>query len=68
MYLFILCGSRGKCFQGDLNVMSSVLLSFKDNLLLRNHWTKTFNSWLITDSVVPSFSAGNKRLVSFAKW
>ena len=50
-------GSRGKCFQKDLNVMSSVLVSFKDSLLLRNHWTKSFYSWLITDSIVPSFFA-----------
>ena len=41
-------------------MMSSVLVSFKDNLLLRNHWTKGFNSWLMTDSIVPSFFAGNK--------
>ena len=34
--------------QGDLNMMSSVLVSFKDNLLLRNHWTKSFSSWLKT--------------------
>ena len=27
-----------------------------------------FVVWLITDSVVPSFLAGNKRLVSSAKW
>ena len=43
--------------------MSSVSVSFKDNLLLRNHWTKSFNSWLMTDSIVPSFLARNKRLV-----
>ena len=41
-------------------MMSSVLVSFKDNLLLRNRWTKGFNSWLMTDSIVPSFFAGNK--------
>ena len=28
-------GSRGKCFQGDLYMINSVLVSFKDNLLLR---------------------------------
>ena len=60
-------GSHGKCFQGDLNMMSSVLVSFKDNLLLRNHWTKSFISWLMTDSIVPSFLARNKTLVSYAK-
>ena len=48
-------------------MMSSVLVLFKDNLLLRNHWTKSFNSWLMTDSMVPSVLAGNKRLVSYAK-
>ena len=42
-------------------MMGSVLVSFKDNLLLRNYWTKSFNSWLMTDSIVPSFLAGNKR-------
>ena len=41
--------------QGDLNMMSSVLVSFKNNLLLRNHWTKSFSSWLKTDSTVPTF-------------
>ena len=48
-------------------MMSSVLVSFKDNLLLCNYWTKSFNPWLMTDSVVPIFLAGNKRLVSSAK-
>ena len=61
-------GSRGKCFQGDLNMMSSVLVSFKDSLLLCSHWAKSFNSCLTPDSIVPSFLAGNKRLVSSAKW
>ena len=61
-------GSHGKFFQGDLTMMSSVLVPFKDNLLLRNHWTKTFNPWLITDSIVPKFMAKNKRIVSSAKW
>ena len=60
-------GSRGKCFQGDLNTMRSVLVSFKNNLLLRNHWTKSFNSWLMMDTIVPIFLAGNKRLVSSPK-
>ena len=59
--------SLGKCFQGDLNTISAVLGSFKDNLFRRNNWTKSFNSWLITDSIVPSFLAVNKRLVSSAK-
>ena len=59
--------SLGKCFQGDLNMISAVLGSFKDNLFRRNNWTKSFNSWLITDSIVPSFLAGNKRLLSSAK-
>ena len=36
---------------------SSVLVSFKDNVLLRNHWARNFNSWLIFDSVVPSVLA-----------
>ena len=26
----VISGSRGKCFQGDINMMSSVLVSFKD--------------------------------------
>ena len=43
-------------------MMTSVSVSFKDNLVPRNNWTKSFNSWLITDSIVPSFLAGNKRL------
>ena len=49
-------------------MMNSVLISFKDNLLLRNHWIKRFNSWLMTDSIAPGFLARNKRLVSSAKW
>ena len=48
-------------------MISAVLGSFKDNLFRRNNWTKSFNSWLITDSIVPSFLAGNKRLLSSAK-
>ena len=56
-------GSRAKCFQGDLNMMSSVSVSFKENLLLRNHWAKSLNSWLITDSIVPCFIAGHKGVV-----
>ena len=50
-------GLRGKYLQGDLNVMSSVLVLFKHNLLLRNHWNKYFSLWLISDSIVPSFLA-----------
>ena len=41
---------------------------FKDKLLLRSHWIKSFNSWLITDSIVSSFLAGSKNLVSSAEW
>ena len=48
-------------------MMSSVLVSFKDNLLLCNHWCKSFNSWLMKDLIVPSFLAGNRRLVSSVK-
>ena len=48
-------------------MMSAVLVSFKDNLLLCNHRTKSFNLWLMTDLIVPSFLAGNRRLVSSVK-
>ena len=58
-------GSYGK---RDLNVMSSVLVLFMEISLLNNHWTKSFNSWLTMDSIAQSFLAGNKRLVSLAKW
>ena len=61
-------GSRGKFFHGDLNIISSVLVSFSDSLLLRNHCDRSFSSWLTTNPVVPSFLAGNRRLVSSAKW
>ena len=61
-------GSRGKFFRGNLNIISSILVSFRDSLLLRNHCDRSFSSWLTTDSVVPSFLAGNRRLVSSAKW
>ena len=53
---------------GDLNGIGLVLASFKDNLLLRNHWTKSFNSWLMMHSIVPNFLAENKRLLSSEKW
>ena len=36
-------------------MVGSVLVLFKDYLLLRNHWTKGFDSWLMTDSIVPTF-------------
>ena len=49
-------------------MMSSVLVSFRDYLLFRDHWTKSFNSWLMTDLIVPSFLARSKRLVSSTKW
>ena len=32
----------------------------KDNVLLCNHRTKSFNLWLMTDLIVPSFLAGNR--------
>ena len=67
LYLFVLIsGSRSKCFQGDLNLMTSVLFYLK--IICYFHWTKSFNSWLMTDSVVPRFLGGNKRWVSSAKW
>ena len=50
-YFILVPDSRDKCFQGDLNMTSSVLFSIKDNLLLRNHWTKSFNLCLMTDSI-----------------
>ena len=69
LWLFALMpGSRSKWFRGDLHMMSSVLVSFKDYLLFRDHWTKSFNSWLMTDLIVPSFLARSKRLVSSTKW
>lgn len=61
-------GPRGKFFQGDLNTISAVSVSFNDNLLLCNHRIKSLNSWLITNSAVSSFLPGNKRLMSSAKW
>ena len=58
-------GSRGKFFRGDLNITSSVLVSFRDiSLLLRNHGDRSFSLRLTTDSIVPSFLAGNRRLVT----
>ena len=51
-----------------LDMMISGLVFFKDKLLLRSHWIKRFNSWLITDSIVSSFLAGSKNLVSSAEW
>ena len=45
-------GSRGKLFQEDLNMISLVLVLFKDDLLLRSHSTENFNSWLMTGFIV----------------
>ena len=44
-------------------MMSAILVSFNYDLLLCNHWTKS----LMTDSIIPGFLPGNKRLVSSAK-
>ena len=51
---------RDKCFQGDLDMMSSVLALLKGNLLLSNHWTKSLNSCLIKDSIEPIFLPGSR--------
>ena len=61
-------GSPGKCFQRALNMMGSVLVSLQDKLLFPNHWTKSFNSLLMTDLIVQSSLAGIKKLVSPTKW
>ena len=48
--------SNGKCFQRDLTMMGTVLVSFKDDLLPCNHWTKSVNSWQLSfNSIVPRF-------------
>ena len=67
LLLFILkSGSCGKFFCWDLNI-SPVLVSFRDSIILCNHSDRSFSSWLTTDSIVPSFIAGNRRLVASAK-
>ena len=32
-------GSHGSHFQGDLNMISSALVSFNERMLTLNHWT-----------------------------
>ena len=49
-------------------MISSVLVSFSESLLPLSHWTKCFNSLLMTDSIVPSSLLENIRLISSAKW
>ena len=66
--LRLISNSRGSCFQGDLTMTSSVLVSFNESLLPPNHWIKCINSLLTTDSIVPSFLLENIRLVLSAKW
>ena len=61
-------GFSGNFFRGDLNIISSGLVSFRDSLLFHNHCDRSFSSWFTTDSIVPSFLSGNGRLVSSAKW
>ena len=68
LLFFLMSGSRGICIQGELSLMGSVLVSSKDNLLLRKNWTKRFNSWLMTNSIVREFFGENKGLVWSAKW
>ena len=51
-----------------LDFISSALVSFRGSLLLCNHCDRSFSSWLTTGSIVPSFLAGNRRLISSAKW
>ena len=65
LWLFIMSGFRGKLFYGDLNSISSVLISFR---LLRNHCHRSFSSWLTADPIVSSFFGRKWRLVSSAKW
>ena len=48
-------GSSSSCFQRVLYMITSVLVSFNESLLPLKHWTKCFNSLLMTDSIVPSF-------------
>ena len=48
-------------------MINSVLVEFNQSLLPLNHWTKYFNSLLMTDSKVPSCLLENIRLVSFRK-
>ena len=65
--LSLISYSRGSCFEDDLNMISSVLVSVNESLLPLNHWTLCFNSLLMTDSVVPSFLVEHIRLALFVK-
>ena len=52
----------------DWNIMNSVLLTFKDNLLAHNHSYKRFKSLFMDFRKVLRFLQEYKRLVSSAKW
>ena len=49
-------------------MISSFLVSFIENLLSLNYWSKCFNSLVMLDYIVPNFLLGYIKSVSSAKW
>ena len=56
------------CFEWDLNITISVLLTFGEILLALSHWTKLERSWLIFLFISFKEELTYKVLVSSAKW
>ena len=70
----IICPLRQKlrclviCFEWDLNIIISVLLTFSKILLTLSHWTKLERSWLILLFISFKEELMHKILVSSTKW
>ena len=64
----LISGSCSICFQANLNIISSILVSINDSPFPLNRWATCFNLLLMIYFIVPSFSLGNTRLVSSTKW
>ena len=56
------------CFEWDLNITISVLLTFSEILLALSHWIKLERSWLIFLFIAFKEELTCKILVSSAKW
>ena len=56
------------CFEWDLNITISVLLTFSKILLALSHWTKLERAWLIFLFTFFKEELTYKILVSSAKW
>ena len=56
------------CFEWDLNINISVLLTFSNILLALNHWTKLERSWVIFSFISVKEELTYEILVSSAEW